>query len=228
VTPILSLDDCEERVDTLWQMLQTFLEIRWEPTCMTHVHVGIVNGQYSLAQLKRLAKCIGFFDNAFFCGAPSDGRWSKVVQGYARSNLRTISSEGIVNQYQVAVDQLQGGNPGPFFSWCDQHHSIKSIVGAFCSDRNVAWNFLPLLDTRGTIEFRLAPQVLNKESAMHSPAFALGFIQSVLAGQNLPASTNVPAAPASADELNDFVLAEAEQMDIHQHVISIPEFFYEL
>lgn len=63
--------------------------------------------------------------------------------------------------------------------------SLNDIVEVVSPDRYRAWNFRPLLDARGTIEFRRPYQTLSRDGAQHWVAFTLGLFAAFLQNGNL-------------------------------------------
>ncbi|KAK3295289.1 uncharacterized protein B0H64DRAFT_459234 [Chaetomium fimeti] len=61
------------------------------------------------------------------------------------------------------------------FNWSDGLKLTQSICIGTGSDRFLSWNFMPLMDPRGTIEFRRPPGAMTAESAQKWVIFAVAF-----------------------------------------------------
>lgn len=86
------------------------------------------------------------------------------------------------------------------------------LVHNGCKDREVAWNLLPVLenDKRGTIEFRLPPQVEELVSAQYWIAFTYAFVHHCL-NVNFDKVKSFPASPL---QLEEAIQNSAKELDI--------------
>lgn len=118
---------------------------------------------------------------------------------HCRPNHSCPNTREFSNNYRNAE---KSGRPGKLFAWIDGHRKVSSLVENVCADRKVSWNFQPVLknDKRGTIEFRLRPQVDTMDSALYWIAFTHAFIHHCLHNNNFDKVKAFPANPAQLEE----------------------------
>ena len=184
VSPLIIADAIWVQViDTFWSVLLQHFELRRDTSCGFHIHTSTATGNYSLAQIRMMAKAIIFWEPATARCAP-DSRQDRIL-GFCKSNIK----------YPVPVASYLSG-PGPLrglqyaYDYIDTL-GIDAIVDFICPDKFRAWNFRPCrTGGHGSIEFRRAPGVVTAKKTKHWIAFTLAFIEmaiqfnpSFLAGQ---------------------------------------------
>lgn len=132
-----------------------------------HVHVSPFNSpKYSVDQIKRILKGVVYYDQPMTRIMPADRK----ANPWAQSNVEKFPA------WRTASLQVPQKRWAPLFDSFDKHKMIAQLLLSIPTDRYVAWNFLNLNATCGTIEFRRPPGVQSSKEAKHWAAVALGFV----------------------------------------------------
>jgi hypothetical protein len=181
ISPILlEPESAELQLREVWEVILTFCRVTVPPEAATHVHAKVANDAFTLEQVKALAVGTVFFSSAICDIFPSN----KMFDTWAKSNEEAFPNETLFTM----VEKLRDAKDIP---------SVVQLISPF---REVAVNFQPLLDPRGTVEFRRATGVKSAEQCLQVVAFTLRLIYVCLfAGQagfrecNLTAVTGRPS-----------------------------------
>jgi hypothetical protein len=157
------------------------------PKCSTHVHISPSQGSWTLAQVKKVAKAVLYYERSIDTLLPQERRQNI----WAQSNrYNTITKPQTTATLLTWID---GARDIPY---------VALIMCAFSKDsqygRDVGqtqdfvhnvfrWNFMPLTKgSMGTIEFRQPPGSSNAAATKLWVTFAASFIQgAVLFGDGL-------------------------------------------
>ena len=122
------------------------------------MHIKPGNRPYKLPELKAIVKGATLYSNAIL------GLVNSRSLTYCQPNHNSNKLKEFKDNYK---NSEKTGRPGKFFAWIEGHKKVPDLVQNVCADRQVAWNLQPVLenDKRGTIEFRLPPQVEDRASA---------------------------------------------------------------
>jgi hypothetical protein len=174
-------------MDAVWWVLSAKFNTSSTPQCSTHVYISPSQGSWTLAQVKRVAKAVLYYERCIDTLLPQDRRQSTWAQS---------------NRYNTI---LKHQSMATLFAWIDGAEDIPYIallVCAFSKDsqygRDVGkttdfahnvfrWNFTPLTrGNMGTIEFLQPPGSSNAAATKIWVTFAASFIQgAVLYGDGL-------------------------------------------
>ncbi|EMD85886.1 hypothetical protein COCC4DRAFT_155019 [Bipolaris maydis ATCC 48331] len=190
VSPILDFQDQRTwhwHMDAVWWVLSAKFSTSSTPQCSTHVHISPTQGSWTLAQVKRVAKAVLYYERSIDTLLPQERRQNI----WAQSNRHNTVTKP---QNMVTL-----------FSWIDGARDIPYIALIMCAfskdsqyGRDVGktqdfvhnvfrWNFMPLTKgSMGTIEFRQPPGSSNAADTKLWITFAASFIQgAVLFGDGL-------------------------------------------
>lgn len=143
-------------IQKVWTALERYFDVvtEYRHQCGTHIHISPIGG-FDQEQVRSFA-C--------FLTCSSD-RISEDIP------LERRKSEHAVPNFQIrprpSLNALQAGMSTEHLVdvMMPTEEDMRRVESA---DRKyVAWNFLPLLDPKGTIEFRQPPHARNVEEALH-------------------------------------------------------------
>jgi hypothetical protein len=165
VSPILNFQDQSTwkwHMDAVWWVLSEKFNTSSTPQCSTHVHISPSQGSWTLAQVKRVAKAVLYYERSIDTLLPQARRQNI----WAQSNRHNP-----ITRPQTMTT---------LFTWIDGAKDIPSIAFIMCAfskdsqyGRDVGktqdfvhnvfrWNFMPLAKgSMGTIEFRQLPGSSN-------------------------------------------------------------------
>ncbi|OCK78574.1 hypothetical protein K432DRAFT_406336 [Lepidopterella palustris CBS 459.81] len=157
ISPILlEPESAELQLRKVWEVILTFCRVSIPPEAATHVHARVANAAFTLEQVKALAVGTVFFSSAIYDLFAS----TKMFDTWAKSNEEAFPNETLFTM----VERLRDAKDIP---------SIVQLISPF---RQIAVNFQPLLDTRGTVGFRRATGVKSAEQCLRVVAFTLRLI----------------------------------------------------
>lgn len=180
VSPIFNFaqrDIWAAHVRSIWLTLQGNFETFPSRQTSTHVHVSPTVAPWATDHVRKIAKAAVYFERCVDSLLPPER--------YA--NLWCQS-----NRYNHL---LKGQNMGDIFSWLDQAQTSDHIAYYMCAfskdspygkamgkqtdfSHNVfRWNFTPLKDRKGTIEFRQPPGSNRGEDTALWISFTIAFVQ---------------------------------------------------
>lgn len=169
VSPILLADDSWTAIiERMWSALTAKFECRQDSTCGFHVHISFNNGEYSLAQLRNIAKAIVFWEPATARCAPLSRR--DAATSFCKSNIKAPLIADILRQH------------GPLAGLSRVYERIEElprdeVIEFISPSKHFAWNMIPAKDGHpGSIKFRRPPGVINAKKAKHWIAFTMSFI----------------------------------------------------
>jgi hypothetical protein len=161
-----------------WWVLSEKFNTSSTPQCSTHVHISPSQGSWTLAQVKRVAKAVLYYERSIDTLLPQARRQNI----WAQSNRHNP-----ITRPQTMTT---------LFTWIDGAKDIPSIAFIMCAfskdsqyGRDVGktqdfvhnvfrWNFMPLAKgSMGTIEFRQPPGSSNAAATKLWITFAASFIQ---------------------------------------------------
>jgi Putative amidoligase enzyme len=180
-----------EEVERTWAFLQNEYEITTSTECGTHIHISIRRG-FSLADMKKIAQCIMFFEPAIEALLPDERRGNS----YMKSNWLDNRKFG-----------LQNKSPRQAIREIGLAQTRQEIVGLMSPDldSHFAWNFQTLQRLR-TIEFRKGTPSKNAREALMWAEFAMSFILSAMQTRDVP--TYLGNTQPNVGGLKAFVLQE--------------------
>lgn len=186
--------DAPRKLETT-QVCDTILDnfdIKQNRACGTHVHIKPKDRPYTLSELKAFVKGATLYSDATLNLVASRNLT------YCQPNHNSTKLKDFKTNYRNAE---KSGRPGKLFAWIESHHKVFHLVHNVCKDREVAWNLLPVLenDKKGTIEFRLPPQVEELVSAHYWIAFTYAFVHHCL-NVNFDKIKSFPASPLQLEE----------------------------
>jgi hypothetical protein len=195
VSPILDFQNpriWHWHMDTVWYVLSTKFQTSSTHQCSTHIHISPSEGSWTLAQVKRVAKAVLYYERSIDTLLPPERRQTI----WAQSNRHN----------HITKDQSMA----TLFSWIDGASTIPYIaliMCAFSKDSEYGqgvgktadfphytfrWNFKPLTGgSKGTIEFRQPPGSSSAANTKLWVTFAASFIQGAVLFAEM--STSRPA-----------------------------------
>ena len=217
VSPILDFQDhskWNKQMDDVWWVLQEKFNTSTDTHCSTHVHISPAEGQWTLDQVKRVAKAALYFEQSVDTILPthrSNSTWAK-------SNRNNTS--------------LKDKDMNELFSLIDSKQDVDEIVCLMCScSRNslegismgrslglpqynmFRWNFTPLTrHSMGTIEFRQPPGSEDAASTKLWVTFAVSFVQAAITSAHTLDSARLPVL----EDLRTFMLNGVVQSYCHR------------
>lgn len=166
-TPILTVEPgWRDNVLATWSYLKQHYHVSSNHECATHIHISLTP-KYDLEQVKRIAFAVIHFKTAIEVLVPEERRgnaWaqSSWLDGPALAQKNRSRSQ--------SIEEIERASDIP---------TILRLMQA-TNDPNYAWNFLPLLTTKQTIEFRKLPPSETADEALSWAELALNFIQASL------------------------------------------------
>ncbi|KAF4635696.1 hypothetical protein G7Y89_g2385 [Cudoniella acicularis] len=214
VSPILDFQQPEiwnSHLDNVWWVLEKRLQTNTSVECSTHIHISPQTGQWTLGQLKNIAKGALYFERSIDSLLPPDRRANMWCQS---------------NRWNKT---FKGESMATAFNWIDGVDSTWHLIFLMCSfsknselgqatgakqdfTPNVfRWNFTPLSEVaKGTIEFRQAPGSGNAAQSKLWVQFVAAFIQAAI----LYAGSLNPESPPSLELLRTHLLAGAQSSGV--------------
>ena len=163
VSPILHFQagyHFRDFVNGVWEVIHAACLIETNTWCGTHVHVSPDN-DYTLDQMKSVARAVLYFESALNALVPADRLKSKFCKSFHASNP---NFKGKTMDKCVALVDATKNN-------------VAVIELMNNPDRCFAWNFQNLWQGRPlTIEFRQAPGVASSADALAWAEFAVTFV----------------------------------------------------
>ncbi len=194
VSPVMGTDlPWAAEMNKVWNAVLKSFEIKRHLACGTHVHIKPKDRPYELSELKAIMKGATLYSDAMFRSLNKQRSFNYCQPNHECPKMREFS----IN----CRNAEKSGRPGKLFAWIDSHRKVPCLVQNVCADREVCWNLQPVLkkDKRGTIEFRLPPQVDNMDSALYWIAFTHAFIHHCL-NYNFGKAKIFPASSAQLEE----------------------------
>lgn len=146
----------------VWETLLDTFQVKEDPSCSTHIHVGLKEG-LSLPKLKGLAKGWLWFEPSFINAVPSNRHnciWA------APNHLCNLTKESATLR-QLYAEAEEKYHFAPVFSFIDQADSIHDLIDRAAPGRLFAWNLYNTIRSCRTVEFRRPPQSLNAGDTIH-------------------------------------------------------------
>ncbi|KAL9036712.1 MAG: hypothetical protein Q9180_004139 [Flavoplaca navasiana] len=170
VSPVIVADESWTKViDKFWSVILEHFELRRDTTCGFHVHISTRRGNYTLEELRMMAKAVVFWEPATKRMTP----WSRHDEclDFCKSNILAdvpvndvLRTDGPLRGLVTAYSNIDR---------CDR----DAIIDYICPDKYRAWNFKPAkTGGSGSIEFRRPPGVVDAKKAKHWIAFAMTFV----------------------------------------------------
>ncbi|KAL8824674.1 MAG: hypothetical protein Q9191_004891 [Dirinaria sp. TL-2023a] len=173
VSPLICADDnCSQTVGKFWSVLLSHYELRRDTTCGLHIHISSATQNWTLDQLRSMAKAIVFWEPATARCAPLSRQ--DRFQDFCQSNIKA--------EVPVASCWTRGPLRGLLqaFDFIDNADS-DAIVDYVCPDKYRAWNLRPCgTGGHGSIEFRRPPGIVTAKKAKHWIAFTMAFMEMAL------------------------------------------------
>ena len=159
-------------VTKVWEILLDIFQVKEDPSCSTHIHVGLKEG-WSVSKLKGLAKGWLWFEPSFTNAVPSHRHnciWA------APNHLCNWTEESAMTM-QLYAEADERGHFASVFSYIDEADSIEELICRAAPGRLLAWNLYNTCKTCKTVEFRRPPQSLNAGDTMHWAKMAVFFVK---------------------------------------------------
>ncbi len=157
----------------LWACMLKDFGLQQSTRCGTHIHVSTSSHMTSpkpSTALRQLAKAIVYFERCVDSLMPRSrlGQNQYCKSNWWNSKLRTLDMRQIFNM----IDGVQ---------------SLEALTDLLCFDEKTSgaaryfkWNFTPLKDSKGTVEFRQPPGSTTQEDALVWTEFAQAFVQGAM------------------------------------------------
>ena len=203
-----------QTIDKFWYALLSRYRLRRDSTCGFHIHISSVTRNWTLDQLRSIAKAIVFWEPATARCAPLSRQ--DHFQDFCQSNIKP----------QVPVADCW--SLGPLRGLLEAFDFIDSadadaIVGYVCPDKHRAWNLRPCgRGGHGSIEFRRPPGVTTAKKAKHWIAFTMAFMEMAIQFNPSRLASHIQGLEDLSSMYHpDFVcqlLASARILDIYHHL----------
>lgn len=162
----------------MWRILEREFEVRATKECSTHVHTSPGSGRpWSLNESKGIAKAAIFFERCVDALMPGPRR----INPYCMSNrwnprYNQLPIPRIFSDISQAESQESLGEA---LCWCskDSIHAQHTMHDDDFVHPHFRWNFTPLMDRKGTIEFRQPPASTTASETITWVLFAVSFAQ---------------------------------------------------
>ena len=149
----------------MWDTIECYFETGPNIACGTHVHIRPGDQEFSLAELKAIWKGVIYYSNVLAYLEPRAtiaNRWA--AHNATAPAIARLCPE-LTEQWRTS-DVTKSKRMAAVFKFIDNHQSKSLLVNAASPTKWFQWNFKPVLDSRKTIEFRMARQVRNAEEAV--------------------------------------------------------------
>ncbi|KAF7511873.1 hypothetical protein GJ744_003106 [Endocarpon pusillum] len=168
-------------VEATWQYLERQYSITKSASCATHIHISFQPpGIFTLEDIRRIALAILHFETAFEVLIPPDRRRNL----YAKSNW-------LVGQHLGLKNKSRPESMAAINDATDMIQLIHLMQPVY--DRDYAWNFNNLFDSKRTIEFRKPPGSTTADQALAWAELALSFVQAAVRYGTLEKLQRVPS-----------------------------------
>lgn len=158
----VSPGDWETELQKVWALIENYFDVvtEYRHQCGTHIHLSPLGG-FDAEQVRSFACFITCLSDQISQDIPPERKMSDFAppnfEIRPRPSLSTLAPGTSINQL---VEYMMPR----------EEDRRRAKMG---EPKYVAWNFLPLLGPKGTIEFRQPPHVKNFEEAMHWVTTAL-------------------------------------------------------
>ena len=214
VSPILDFQKPEiwqAHLDKVWWVLDNKFYTTTSTQCSTHIHVSPQEGQWSLTQIKNIAKAAIYFERSIDSLLPPERRANTWCQSNRWNNSFKNASMA------TAFSWIDGVETAWHLSFLMCSFSKDSALGKATGAQNdfphnvFRWNFTPLSEVaKGTIEFRQAPGSADAGQTKLWIQFVGSFIQ----GAMQHADSINPQTMPSLELFRNILLAGAQHSGI--------------
>ncbi|KAF2112239.1 putative amidoligase enzyme-domain-containing protein [Lophiotrema nucula] len=194
VSPILDFHTPEvwqAHIGRVWWVLANKFNTSTSNKCSTHVHISPQAGQWTLSEVRKVAKFAVYFERSVDSLLPYDRR----VNHWCQSNRwNTVLKSQTMEMVFSRIDQAQSIEHVAFmvcaFSKDSDYGRTLGQAADFIHSP-FRWNFSPLkFGGKGTIEFRQPPGSASDADTTLWVTFTAAFVQGALKwGDNLKATT---------------------------------------
>lgn len=168
-TPILKYNASESwrrDVQGLWTFLDDNMLIETHAKCGTHVHMSPLEGIWPLMHLKKICRCVLWFENAFEVLVPESRRGNHYCKSNQHDNPKFLDKS--LQQCLGMIDE------------CQSNQDVVDLMNND-GDRYYAWNFVNLYyGGKNTIEFRRGPGAEDDKSCFAWVELAVSFVQAAI------------------------------------------------
>jgi hypothetical protein len=163
-------ENWRDDIEKIFAMVEKYFDIVDMDYGSTHIHVAPKDRDWTLFEVRKLARGIISLAEAVSVALPETRR----IQQYAKMNGQDSwfsfsgRTKALFTLESIPV-QVDGSN------------ELQELINFMSPTRELAWNFQPLGDpTKGTIEFRRAPQSKSAKEALHWISVTLAMVASCL------------------------------------------------
>jgi hypothetical protein len=168
-TPILKYNASQSwrrDIQGLWTFLDINMLIETHAKCGTHVHMSPLEGIWPLIHLKKICRCILWFEAAFEILVPESRRGNRYCKSNRLDNPKFLGKS--LKQCLAMIDE------------CQSNLDIVDLMNNE-GDRYYAWNFTNLYyGGRKTIEFRRGPGAEDDKGCISWVELAVSFVQAAI------------------------------------------------
>ena len=150
---------------TVWNTVQWYFETGPNITCGTHIHIRPADQEFSLAELKAIWKGVIYYGNVLAYLEPRATNTNKWASHNASTPAVARICPELKGQWRTS-EVVKSKRMATVFKFIDGHQSKSVLVNAASPTKAFQWNFQPVLDSRKTIESRMARQVRSAEEAV--------------------------------------------------------------
>lgn len=194
-------ESCED-LEIIYKVLEKNFDLLWAKGTSQHVHVKPKpdpnaegqTGQWTVPEVRSLLRAAAVFDKAITKVMPENRKsntWAKSfydieLKNTTKTNQATNNGAiGLGSQLRRNLMDFFGEVPTKTWDGLFKHIDNLKSHGGVClatnSDREVSWNFMPLMDEKlGTIEFRRPPGAQTAKDAQKWVVFAVAFASASL------------------------------------------------